>query len=176
MHLLGECSELIRFWVTMAQFWPSSSKKWRKMGYSVGFRHYLKKYSQNPIQTCGVHLLGECSELIRFWVTFAKCLPSSGQKLLKIVVSDHHLNKYSCSPIQIWCVHLLGEYSELIRFWATLAKFWPSRGHKMTENDDFRPLSEKVFTQSNSNLVCTLTGWVLKIDSLSGHFGPLLAF
>ena len=49
MHLLGECSELIRFWVTMAQFWPSSSKKWRKMGYSVGFRHYLKKYSQNPI-------------------------------------------------------------------------------------------------------------------------------
>ena len=28
---------------------------------------------------------------------------------------------------------------------------------------------KKVFTQSNSNLVCTLIGWVFKIDSLLGH-------
>ena len=43
--------------------------------------HYLKKCSRNPIQTWCVHLLGRCSELIRFWLTLAKCWPSSGQKM-----------------------------------------------------------------------------------------------
>ena len=43
--------------------------------------HYLKKYSRNPIQTWYVHLLGECSEFIRFWATFAKFWASSGHKI-----------------------------------------------------------------------------------------------
>ena len=55
-----------------------------------------------------------------------------------------------------------------------------SRSHgdkksKMGRNGGFRPLSEKVFTQSNWNLVCTLFGWVFRIDSLLGHVGQILA-
>ena len=85
-------------------------------------------------------------------------------KCLKIVVSNHYLKKYSRNPIQTWCVYLLGECSELICCLATLVKFWPSSGHKMTENGCFRPLFEKAFKQSNSNLVCTLIRRVFRID------------
>ena len=62
-----------------------------------------------------------------------------------------------------------------MNFWATLAKFWPSSGHKITENGGFRPSSEKVFIQSNSNLACTLIVWVFRIDSLLGQAGQNLA-
>ena len=85
------------------------------------------------------------------------------------MVSDHYLKNYSSNFIQTWCVHLLGKCSESVFFLATLAKFWPSSGHTMTENGGFRPLSEKVFTQSNSNLVGTFIGWVFRIDLLYGH-------
>ena len=77
--------------------------------------------------------------------------------------------------MQISCVHLLGEYSKLIRFQAMLAKCLPYSGHKVGENGSFRPLSEKVFTQSNSKLVCTLTGRELRIDSPLDHVGQILA-
>ena len=42
--------ELIRFWVTLAQFWPSSGKKidWKWVQMVVS-DHYLKKYSHKPI-------------------------------------------------------------------------------------------------------------------------------
>ena len=56
-----------------------------------------------------------------------------------------------------------------------LAKFWSSSGHKMIENCGFRRLSEKVFMHSNSHLVCTLIGWVSRIDSLLGQVGRNLA-
>ena len=74
-------------------------------------------------------------------------------------------------------MHLLGECSELIRFWTMLAKFWPSISHKMTENGNggFLPLSEKLSTQSNSDLMCTLIGWVFRIESLLGHVGQTLS-
>ena len=83
--------------------------------------------------------------------------------------------KYSHNPIQTCGVHLLGECSEIIRFWAMLPKFWPSVGHKMTENGGFRPLSGKVFTQSTSNLVCTLIVWVFRINLLFGNVGQISA-
>ena len=57
--------------------------------------HYLKKYSHNPIQTCGVHLYGECSEMaIRFWAMLAQFWPSNGQKTyLKVVQNGGYLKK-----------------------------------------------------------------------------------
>ena len=79
-------------------------------------------------------------------------------------------------------MHLLGECSESTRFGAMAPQFWPSSGQKtlkIGQNGGFRPLSEKVFMQSNSNLVCALVVWVFQIDSLLGHvgqiFGPLVA-
>ena len=56
-----------------------------------------------------------------------------------------------------------------------LAKFWPYSGHKITENGDFLSLSEKVFMQSNSNLVCTLIRSVIRIDLPLGDVGQILA-
>ena len=105
---------------------------------------------------------------VQNWFVFWPCWPDFGPlvaiKWLKMVVSNHYLKKYSRNPIQTWCVQLLGECSELICCLAMLAKFRPSSGHKMTENGGFRPLFEKAFTQSNSNLVCILIGRVFRID------------
>ena len=110
-------------------YWPKNNWKWVKM---VVSDHNLKKHSHNPIQTCGVHLLGQCSEMIHpCWPNFG---PLVATKWLKVVVFNHYLKKYSCNPIQTCCVLLLGESSELIRFRAMLAIFWPFSSHKMTEN------------------------------------------
>ena len=122
-----------------------------------------------------IHLLDLFSEIICFWAMLAKFWPSSDHNMIEMVVSDHYLKQYSRNPIRTWCVHLLGECSELICFLDILAKFWPSSGHKMTENGGFRPLSKKVFKESNSNLVCALAGWVFRIDALFGHVGRILA-
>ena len=110
---------------------------------------------------------------LTFWPRWSNFGPLVATKWLKMVVSDHYLKKHSSNPIQTWCVHLFGECSELICFLAMLARFWPSSGHQMTENGGFQPLSEKVFTQSNSNLVCILIGWVFRIDLLFGHVGQI---
>ena len=123
-----------------------------------------------------------CWVSVQNWFAFGPCWPNFGPlvatKWLKIVVSDHNLKK-SIHAIQFklgqWCVHLLGECSELIRFWATLAKFWPSSGHKMIEYGGFQPVSEKIFMQYNSNMACTLIGWVFRIDSILGHVSQILA-
>ena len=69
VHLLGECSEIICFLITLAKFWPSSGTKWLKL---VVSDYYLKKYSRNSIQTWCVHLLAECWEIICFWSMLAK--------------------------------------------------------------------------------------------------------
>ena len=144
---------------------------------SGGFRPLSEK-SIHAIQ----FKLGMCTYWgsVQNWFGFGPCWrifgPLVATKWLKMVVSDHYLKKYSCNPVQIWCLHALGECSELIDFWALLAQFWPSNGHKMAKNGGFRLLSEKVFTQYNSNLVPTLVGWVFTIDfgSCCPNFGLLV--
>ena len=136
--LLGECSEIVRFWAILAQFGPSSDKKWLKVGRNDGFRSLSEKVFTQSSSYLVCTLIG--------WVFRIDSLlghvgPLVAKKWLKMVGSDKCLKKYSRNPMQTWCVQLLGECSELIRFWATLAKFWPSSGHKMTENGGFRPLS-----------------------------------
>ena len=78
------------FWPCWPNFGPLVATSWLKM---VVSHHYLKKHSRKPIQTCSVHLLGDCSELVCFLVTLAKFWPSSGHKM-KLVVCDHYLKKY----------------------------------------------------------------------------------
>ena len=59
-----------------------------------------------------------------------------------------------------------------------LAKLWPSSCHKVTQNGAFGPLSEKVFMQSNSNLVCIYTFGESVQNSVGPrwpNFGPLVA-
>ena len=90
--------------------------------------HYLKMYSHNPIpiQTCGVHLLDECSEMICFWDMLVKFLPSIGQKIIRIV------SKW-WFPTIIWkSVHAiqfkLVVYTYYVSFqdWFALGPHWPN--------------------------------------------------
>ena len=146
--------------------------------------HYLKKYSHNPIQSCGVHLLGKCSELICFWAMLAQFWSSSGQKMtyikwVKMLVSDHYPKKYSHNPFQTWCVHLLGDCSELISFSATLAKFCPSIGQKMTKKWCFLTIIWKSIHTNHFKLV-VYTYWVTVHNWFAfrprwPNFGPLVA-
>ena len=53
---------------------------------------------------------------------------------------------------------------------------WLNFGPLVAKYGGFRPLSDKVFKQSNSNLWCTLLGWVFITDLLLSHIGPILAF
>ena len=135
MYFLGEYSELIRFWATLVQFWPSSGKKTRlEMGQNGGFLPLSEKQftESNLNLVCTLFgwvfrnysLLGHVGQILALkWP----------KNWLKMLVSDHYLKKYSHNPIQTRCVHLLGVCTELIHFGATLAKFWPSSGHKITE-------------------------------------------
>ena len=70
---------------TWLNFGPLVAKKsqWKCVKILVS-DHYQKKYSSNPIQIWCVHLLGECSELIRFWATLAKFCPPLAQKIMKL--------------------------------------------------------------------------------------------
>ena len=165
-------------WFPFGPCWPNFgplvAAKWLKMVFSD---HHLKKYSCNPIQTWSVYLLGECSE----WISFGPFWPSSVHKMIEKsgFRTLHYLKDYSCNSIQTWCVHPLCECSESIHFWAMLAKFWPSSGRRMTDNGGFRPLSEKVFMQSNSNLVWIFK-WMIVQNWLAfgtgwPNFGPLVA-
>ena len=176
VHLLGECSEMICFLATLAKFWQSSGHKTTENGSSWPLSEKVVMQSTSNL-VCT--LIGCVQNRCGFWPRWPDFGPLLAIKWLKMVVSDHYLKKYSCNPIQTWCVHLLGECSEMICFLATLAKFWQSSGHKTTENGSSWPLSEKVVMQSTSNLVCTLIGWVFRIDVVFGHvgwpdFGPLV--
>ena len=148
--MLSECcSELIRFWATLAKIWPYSGQKITENGPKWWFPTIIWK-SVHTIQfKLGVYTYWVT---VHNWFAFWPCWPNFGPlvatKWLKIMVSDHYLKKYSCNPIQTRCAHL-GECSELIRFLAMLAKFWPSSGHKITENGGFRPLADNVFIMSN---------------------------
>ena len=141
--------------------------------------HYLKKYSHNPIQTCGVHLLGQCSEMIRFWAMLPEFGPQNDWKWwfptfiwksistihfkrgvctycvsvqnwfafwprwpnfgplvtikwLKVVVSDHYVKSIIMwnndndhnellDLFQIWCAHWLARSSQMLPFFAAKA-------------------------------------------------------
>ena len=148
----------------LALQWPRNYWKWVKMLVSD---HYLQKHS-NLCSTLIVWVFRTDSlsaTLTQFW-------PSCGHKWLKMAdnggfrpLSEKVFTQPNSihNPIQTWSVHLLGQCSELIRFWATLGKLWSLSGQIITENFGLRSLSKKVFTQSNSNLACTLIEWVCRI-------------
>ena len=173
MHFLANVQNWIAFGPRWPNFGPLVAKTMTENGPKF-CDHYLKKYWYNPIQTCGLHLLGACSEWIRFSATLVPFRPSSGQKatenvsnclfptIIRKVFTQSNSNFLVCT--------LSGWVFRTDLFWVTLANFWPSSGHKMTENGGFRPISEKVFMQSN----CTLIVWVFGIDLLLVLVGQIL--
>ena len=123
---------LFMMFVTMALSWLKYDLNWVT---TVVSNHYQKNYSHNPIQTCVLHLLAECSELICFWATFAKFWPSSCHKWLKMVVSNHYQKKYSHNPIQTCVLHL---WLSVDLYWLAFWLCWPNFGPL----GGVRPLSE----------------------------------
>ena len=89
---------------------------------------YQKKYSCNPIQTWCVHLLGECSELIRFWAMLAKFWPSSGHKMNQIcgfwLLFEKVFTQYNSNLVStfVWWVHSWFAFGHVGRI---LALKWP---------------------------------------------------
>ena len=75
MHLLDECLELICFWWCWPNLGTLVAKTWLKMDHNGGFWPLSEKVLAQ------VHLFGECSEMIRFYVTLAKFWPSSGHRM-----------------------------------------------------------------------------------------------
>ena len=78
IHLLSKCSELIHFWATLAKFRPSSGQKLLEND-SKWFSTIIRKnYSLNPNETWCIHLFGESSEMILFWVMLTPFQPPGG--------------------------------------------------------------------------------------------------
>ena len=62
------------------------------------------------------------------------------------------------------------------RCWPNFGTLVAKKWLKMVRNGGFHPLSEKVFSQSNSNSNlswCALVGWVFRTDLLLGHAGQI---
>ena len=175
------CWVSVQKWFAFEQCWPNFSplvarKIHVKCVKMVVSDRYLKTYLNNPIQTWCVRLLGKCSELICFWAMLAKFWPSRGQKITENCGFWPLSGKvFMQSNSNLVCTHIRWVYRNDLLFLAMLAKFWPSSGDKMTENDGFQPLFEKVVMQSTSKVVCTLIGWVFRIDLLFDHVGQILA-
>ena len=126
-------------------------------------------------QLISIHLLGECSEFISFcrcWPTFCHLsgkklteneakwwFPSIIWKSILTIQFQFKLVVYTCwVSVQYW-----------FAFGTRCPNFGPLLVKKIFElcrNGGFRPLSEKVFMQFNSNLLCTLTIWVFRTDLL----------
>ena len=76
MHFLGECSELIRFWPTLAKFWHSNDQKnWPKMGQNGWFPTIISK-SIHTIQFKLV--LYTCWVSVQSWFNFGRCWRNFG--------------------------------------------------------------------------------------------------
>ena len=67
MHLLGEYSEMIRFWATLTQFWSSSGQKMAKNESKCWFAIIISK-SIHPIQlkfvVYRIDLLGHIGQIL----------------------------------------------------------------------------------------------------------------
>ena len=163
----------------VAQSWLSNGQKWLEMGQNGGYRPISEKvFTQSDLNSwCTLagwvfrndYLLGNDGQILALkWL-------QNDFKLVKVLVPHLYLKKlFTQSNSKTGCIHWLCEWSEMRCFLATLAKFWPSSGHKITENGSFQSLSEKVFMQTNSKLVCTLIRWVFRNDPFFGYFGQLL--
>ena len=79
------CWVSVQNWLTFGWHWPNVGPLVAKKGWKwvqmVVSDHYQKKYSYNPIQTCGVHLLGKCSGMICFGAMLAAFWPPRGHKM-----------------------------------------------------------------------------------------------
>ena len=84
------------------------------------------------------------------------------------------LSIYFKFDVGIWCVNVQN-YIAFRRCWLNFGPQVPQKWPKMVQSGGFRPLSEKVFTQSYSNLWCTLVMWVFRNDSLLCHVGQISA-
>ena len=71
------------------------------------------------------------------------------------------------------CWESVQNWSAFGQYWLNFDSFMAKKTLKLGQSWGFRPLSEKLFTQSNSNLVCTLIGWLFRIDSLFSHIGQI---
>ena len=166
------------FWAMLARFWLSRGQKLTENGSKYWFPTIVKKKNIHTIQFKLVVYIFWVSvqNLICLWATLAKFWPPSGHKM-----TENGAFLPSSEKVFIQCNSNL--VCTLIKWVARidsiLGPHWPSFGTlvgtkwlNMVVSDHYL---KKVFMKSNPNLVCTLTGWVFRIDSFLGHVDQILA-
>ena len=115
--------DVYTYWVGI-QNWFADGTSWPNFGPLVATKrmemvvshHYLKKYPRNPIYNCGLHLFGECSELVCFVATLAEFGPFNGHKMTenggfwplpaKVLLQSN--SNFVCTLIRtVFMIHLL---------------------------------------------------------------------
>ena len=126
MHLFGDCSESIRFWVTLVQFWPSGGQKMIENGSKWWFPTIIWK-SIHPIQFKLV--LYTCWVNVQNWFAFGPCWPNFGP----LVVTKWWF------PTIIWkSIHAIQFTLAVYTYWVSvqnsLLARWPNFGPLVAQN------------------------------------------
>ena len=108
-----------------------------------------------------------------WWLSFRTLVrPCVRQRFPTIIWKSNHSINFKFGVSICWIS---------VQNWFAFGRHWPNFGPvvarkrlKMGQNGGFQPLSETVFTQSNSNLVCTFIGLVFRTDSLSCYVSQIL--
>ena len=133
-----------------------------------GFQPLYWKVSLNSFPTWCIYLLGECPELIQFWAMLDRFQLSGGQKMTEnvglrwfptISWKTNHSIHFSLCVYTCWLS---------IQNWFAIGPCWPNFGLLVAKKllkmvVSYRYLENQSW--SISNLVYTLVGLVLRIDS-----------
>ena len=100
-----------------------------------------------------------------------------------MVISDHYLKSILAIQFKLGvftCWGGGGGGGASVHKWFAFGQHWPNFGpleaknyFKVGQNSAFRPFSEKIFTRSNSNLVCILSWYAFGLRL--PNFSPLVA-
>ena len=158
VHKLGECSELIHFWATLAKFWSSNCHKMTENG---GFQPSSEEVSTQSNSNLVYTFLG--------WVFQIDPLLGHDGQILALWWPNNNLNWWF--PTVFWKSILtiqfkLGFYTcwSSVHIWSAFEPRWPNLGPlvatKWLKMVCFRPLSEKLL-----NLFQTWCSHLLKGSS-----------
>ena len=119
-----------------------------------------------------IHLRALSWEMSPLWIA----------KISLIITSKFSFRFPRCQRVTIQFKNSVYTSWVSVQNWFAFGPCWTNFGPQvakkwliMGQNVGFRPLSQKVFTQSNSNLWCTFVRWVFRIGLLLGHVGQILA-
>ena len=113
--------------------------------------------------------------LAQFWPSSVKKTTENGSKWWFPTIIWKSIHTIQLKLVVYTCCVSVQKWFAFGWPWSNFGPLVATKLLKVSQNGGFQPLSEKVFMQSNSNLVCTLIGWVFIIHSLWATFAKFLA-